>query len=87
MSAPIMWKREPMVGRGPAVWCTPTGELPGTIRRMALPRFRGEVTGICGINKRFHRDEGNQDALAEERNRLAATTAGVEAKNAVLQAD
>ena len=47
----------------------------------------GEVIGICGINKDFTAMKEIQDALAEERNRLKATTAELEAKNAVLEAD
>ena len=54
---------------------------------MPLLDSRGEVIGICGINKDFTAMKEMQDALAEERNRLKATTAELEAKNAILEAD
>jgi hypothetical protein len=48
---------------------------------------RGEVIGICGINKDFTAMKCMQDALEEERDRLKATIAELESKNALLQAD
>ena len=55
--------------------------------KMPLLDRRGNVIGICGINKDFTALKETQDALAEERNRLRALTEELEKKNAVLQAD
>ena len=54
---------------------------------MPLLDARGEVIGICGINKDFTAMKCMQDALEEERDRLKTTIAELEAKNALLQAD
>jgi phosphoserine phosphatase RsbU/P len=83
----IMETREPMVGKverlvhpdGRVTWDYTT--------KMPLLDSSGNVIGICGINKDFTAMKEMQDALAEERNRLKATTAELEAKNAVLEAD
>ena len=83
----IMETQEPLVGKverlvhpdGSVTWDYST--------KMPLLDSRGEVIGICGINKDFTAMKEMQDALAEERNRLKATTAELEAKNAVLEAD
>ena len=83
----IMETREPLVGKverlvhpdGRVTWDYTT--------KMPLLDSSGEVVGICGINKDFTAMKEMQDALAEERNRLKATTAELEAKNAVLEAD
>jgi hypothetical protein len=55
--------------------------------KMPLLDTRGEVIGICGINKDFTAMKCMQDALEEERDRLKATIAELESKNALLQAD
>ncbi len=83
----IMETREPMIGKverlehpdGRITWDYST--------KMPLLDSSGNVIGICGINKDFTAMKEMQDALAEERNRLKATTAELEAKNAALQAD
>lgn len=83
----IMETKEPLVGKverlvhpdGRVTWDYTT--------KMPLLDSSGKVIGICGINKDFTAMKQMQDALAEERNRLQATTAELEAKNAVLQAD
>jgi serine phosphatase RsbU (regulator of sigma subunit) len=54
---------------------------------MPLLKSRGEVIGICGINRDFTAMKEMQDALAEERNRLKITTEELAAKNAALEAD
>ncbi|HEY6676922.1 MAG TPA: hypothetical protein VIZ87_09055, partial [Terrimicrobium sp.] len=79
--------REPLVGKieklvrrdGRISWDYTT--------KMPLLDTRGEVIGICGINKDFTAVKCMQDALEEERDRLKATVAELEAKNALLQAD
>ena len=83
----IMKTREPLVGKierlvhrdGRISWDYTT--------KMPLLNTRGEVIGICGINKDFTAMKCMQDALEEERDRLKATIAELEAKNAQLQAD
>jgi phosphoserine phosphatase RsbU/P len=83
----IMETRQPMVGKverlvhpdGRVTWDYTT--------KMPLLDSRGNVIGICGINKDFTAMKEMQDALAEERNRLKATTEELERKNAVLHAD
>jgi PAS domain S-box-containing protein len=83
----IMKTREPLVGKierlvhrdGRISWDYTT--------KMPLLDTRGEVIGICGINKDFTAMKCMQDALEEERDRLKATVAELEAKNARLQAD
>ena len=83
----IMETKEPLVGKverlvhpdGRVTWDYTT--------KMPLLDSSGKVIGICGINKDFTAMKEMQDALAEERNRLEATTAELEEKNAVLQAD
>ena len=47
---------------------------------MPLLDANGEVIGICGINKDFTALKCMQDAVAEERDRLKATTADLESK-------
>jgi sigma-B regulation protein RsbU (phosphoserine phosphatase) len=83
----IMETKTPLVGKierlvhpnGRVTWDYTT--------KMPLLNSRGEVIGICGINKDFTAMKEMQDALAEERNRLKALTQELEAKNAALQAD
>jgi sigma-B regulation protein RsbU (phosphoserine phosphatase) len=83
----IMETGEPMVGKverlvhpdGRVTWDYTT--------KMPLLDSKGNVIGICGINKDFTAMKAMQDALAEERNRLKAITEELEAKNAALQAD
>ncbi len=83
----VMKTREPLVGKierlvhrdGRISWDYTT--------KMPLLDTRGEVIGICGINKDFTAMKCMQDALEEERERLKAKIAELEAKNAQLQAD
>ncbi|HEY5707698.1 MAG TPA: SpoIIE family protein phosphatase [Terrimicrobiaceae bacterium] len=83
----VMETREPLVGKverlvhpdGRVTWDYTT--------KMPLLDSCGNVIGICGINKDFTAMKQMQDALAEERNRLKAITAELEAKNAILEAD
>jgi len=55
--------------------------------KMPLRDSKGQIIGICGINKDFTAIKQMEDALAEERNRLRITTAELEEKNAQLEAD
>ena len=55
--------------------------------KLPLKDSRGQIIGICGINKDFTAIKEMEDALAEERNRLQVTTAELEARNAQLEAD
>jgi sigma-B regulation protein RsbU (phosphoserine phosphatase) len=55
--------------------------------KLPLTNSKGEIIGICGINKDFTVVKQIEDALEEERNRLRITTAELEAKNAQLEAD
>jgi len=83
----IMETKEPLVGKIEKL-VHPDGRVSWDYTtKMPLLNSRGEVVGICGINKDFTAMKEMQDALAEERNRLKATTAELEAKNAILQAD
>ena len=83
----IMESREPMVGKVERL-VHPDGKITWDYStKMPLLNSRGEVIGICGINKDFTAMKEIQDALAEERNRLKALTAELAAKNAVLEAD
>ncbi len=83
----IMETQEPMVGKVEKL-VHPDGRVTyDYTTKMPLLDSRGEVIGICGINKDFTAMKEIQDALAEERNRLKTTTAELEAKNAVLEAD
>ena len=83
----IMNTREPLVGKieklvhrdGRVSWDHTT--------KLPLLDANGEVIGICGINKDFTALKCMQDAVAEERDRLKATTADLESKNALFQAD
>lgn len=83
----IIQTGEPMVGKverlvhpdGRVTWDYTT--------KLPLKNSRGEIIGICGINKDFTAIRNMEDALTEERNRLAVTTAELEAKNAQLEAD
>jgi two-component system sensor histidine kinase/response regulator len=83
----VIKTREPLVGKierlvhrdGRISWDYTT--------KMPLLDTRGEVIGICGINKDFTAMKCMQDALEEERERLKARIAELEAKNAQLQAD
>lgn len=83
----IMETREPMIGKVERL-VHPDGRITWDYTtKMPLLDSKGNVIGICGINKDFTAMKEMQDALAEERNRLKATTAELEAKNAALQAD
>ncbi|MGA8658826.1 MAG: SpoIIE family protein phosphatase [Chthoniobacterales bacterium] len=83
----IIQTGEPMVGKieklvhpdGRVTWDYTT--------KLPLKNSKGEIIGICGINKDFTAIKKMEDALTEERNRLAVTTAELEAKNAQLEAD
>jgi sigma-B regulation protein RsbU (phosphoserine phosphatase) len=55
--------------------------------KLPLRNSKGEIIGICGINKDFTAIKKMEDELAEERNRLRITTAELEARNAQLEAD
>jgi phosphoserine phosphatase RsbU/P len=55
--------------------------------KLPLRDSKGQIIGICGINKDFTPIKKMEDALAEERNRLRVTTEELEAKNAQLEAD
>lgn len=55
--------------------------------KMPLRNSRGEIIGICGINKDFTQVKEMEDALKEERNRLRITTAELEARNLQIEAD
>jgi len=48
--------------------------------KLPLRNSRGEIIGICGINKDFTAVRRMEDALEEERNRLRTTTAELAAK-------
>jgi sigma-B regulation protein RsbU (phosphoserine phosphatase) len=83
----IMETKSPLVGKIEKL-VHPDGRITWDYTtKMPLLNSRGEVIGICGINKDFTAMKEMQDALAEERNRLKATTEELEAKNAALQAD
>ncbi len=55
--------------------------------KLPLKDSKGQIIGICGINKDFTELKKMEDALAEERNRLRITTNELEAKNAQLESD
>jgi phosphoserine phosphatase RsbU/P len=55
--------------------------------KLPLKDSKGQIIGICGINKDFTAIKEMEDTLAEERNRLQITSAELEAKNAQLEAD
>ena len=83
----IMKTREPLVGKIERL-VHPDGRISWDYTtKLPLLDTRGEVIGICGINKDFTAMKCMQDALAEERDRLKAMIAELEAKNALLQAD
>ena len=83
----IMATKTPLVGKIEKL-VHPDGRITWDYTtKMPLLNSRGEVIGICGINRDFTAMKEMQDALAEERNRLKATTEELEAKNAALQAD
>lgn len=83
----IMESGEPLVGKierlvypeGRVAWDYTT--------KMPLRNRRGEIVGICGINKDLTEVKEMEDALREERNRLREITAELEARNAQIQAD
>jgi len=83
----IMATGEPMVGKIERL-IHPDGRITWDFTtKLPLRNSQGEIIGICGINKDFTTIKEMEDALAAERNRLAATTAELEAKNAHLEAD
>ena len=83
----IIQSGQPMVGKieklihsdGRVTWDYTT--------KLPLKNSKGQIIGICGINKDFTAIKKMEDALAEERNRLRVTTAELEAKNAQLESD
>jgi phosphoserine phosphatase RsbU/P len=77
---PMIGKVEKLIhGDGRVTWDYTT--------KLPLKDSKGQIIGICGINKDFTPIKKMEDALAEERNRLQVTTAELEAKNAQLEAD
>jgi sigma-B regulation protein RsbU (phosphoserine phosphatase) len=77
---PMVGKVEKLVhGDGRITWDYTT--------KLPLKNSKGQIIGICGINKDFTPIKKMEDALAEERNRLQVTTAELEAKNTQLEAD
>ena len=83
----IMKTREPLVGKIERL-VHPDGRISWDYTtKMPLLDSRGEVIGIFGINKDFTAMKCMQDEMAEERDRLKATIAELESKNALLQAD
>jgi sigma-B regulation protein RsbU (phosphoserine phosphatase) len=77
---PLVGKVEKLVYPSGRVTWDYTSKLP-------LKNSRGEIIGICGINKDFTAIKGMEDALEEESKRLRIATAELEAKNAQLEAD
>jgi len=77
---PMIGKVEKLVHADGRVTWDYTSKLP-------LKDSKGQIIGICGINKDFTTIKKMEDALAEERNRLRITTDELEAKNAQLEAD
>lgn len=77
---PLVGKVEKLVYPGGRVTWDYTSKLP-------LKNSRGEIIGICGINKDFTPVKRMEDALEAESQRLRTTTAELEAKNAQLEAD
>lgn len=83
----IMETREPLVGKIERL-VHPDGRISWDhTTKLPLLDAHGEVIGICGINREVTEMKCMQDALAEERDRLKATTAVLESKNAQFQAD
>ena len=83
----IMETKEPLVGKIERL-VYPDGRISWDYTtKLPLLDSRGEVIGICGINKDFTAMKCMQDALSQERDRLKATTAELESKNARLEAD
>jgi len=77
---PMVGKVEKLIhGDGRVTWDYTT--------KLPLKDSKGQIIGICGINKDFTPIKKMEDALAEERNRLQVTTAELEAKNTQLEAD
>lgn len=77
---PLVGKVEKLVYPSGRVTWDYTSKLP-------LKNSRGEIIGICGINKDFTAIKRMEDALEEESHRLRIMTAELEAKNAQLEAD
>jgi sigma-B regulation protein RsbU (phosphoserine phosphatase) len=83
----IIQTGEPMVGKVEKL-VHPDGRITWDYTtKLPLKNSKGEIIGICGINKDFTAIKKMEDALTEERNRLAVTTAELETKNAQLEAD
>jgi sigma-B regulation protein RsbU (phosphoserine phosphatase) len=77
---PLLGKVEKLVHPDGRVTWDYTSKLP-------LKNSRGELIGICGINKDFTAIKELQDALEAERNQLRLTTAELATRNAELEAD
>jgi sigma-B regulation protein RsbU (phosphoserine phosphatase) len=83
----VMETGQPMIGKVEKL-VHPNGDISWDYTtKMPLRDAKGQIIGICGINKDFTAIKLMEDALAEERNRLRITTAELEAKNAQLEAD
>ena len=77
---PLVGKVEKLIYPSGRVTWDYTSKLP-------LRNARGEIIGICGVNKDFTVIKRMEDALEEESRRLRTLTAELEAKNAQLEAD
>jgi sigma-B regulation protein RsbU (phosphoserine phosphatase) len=55
--------------------------------KMPLRNSRGEIIGICGVNKDFTRVIEMEEELRQERNRLRILTAELKERNAQIEAD
>jgi sigma-B regulation protein RsbU (phosphoserine phosphatase) len=77
---PLVGKVEKLVYPSGRVTWDYTSKLP-------LRNSRGEIIGICGINKDFTAIKRMEEALEEESRRLRVTTAELEARNAQFEAD
>ncbi|HEY5706031.1 MAG TPA: SpoIIE family protein phosphatase [Terrimicrobiaceae bacterium] len=83
----VMKTRQPLVGKIERL-VHPDGRISWDYTtKLPLLDASREVIGICGINKDFTAVKNVQDALAEERDRLKATTGELESKNALFEAD
>ncbi len=83
----IMQTGQPLVGKVEKL-VRPDGRIHWDYTtKLPLRDSRGEIVGICGINKDFTEIKRMEDALREERNRLRLVTAELQEKNALLEAD
>jgi sigma-B regulation protein RsbU (phosphoserine phosphatase) len=78
---------EPLVGKIEKL-VYPTGRVAWDYTtKLPLRNSRGEVIGICGINKDFTKVKEMEDALQEERDRLRVTMEELAARNAQIESD